>query len=85
MAQLNADRTRVVIREVRELFMERKIDVLLLQEPYVFKGKVIRFGLSNRVVFHGREERPWAAVVIANANIGVMIVQYLLTRLKLNK
>lgn len=77
IAQVNADRAKVVMGEVREIIVERKIDVMLLQEPYVVKGKVIGFGSSYRVVQHVRGERPWAAVVIANENIGVMKVQNL--------
>lgn len=75
IAQINMDRARGVTAEVREIANRMKVDVLLLQEPYVWSQRVIGFGIKSRVIVHEGEGRPWAAVVVMNESIGAMRIQ----------
>lgn len=76
VAQLNADRARGVAAELRTKAVTEGIQVMAIQEPYVNRnGMVEGYGLGSRVVTgEGEGERPWAAVVGLDPNIGMMRV-----------
>lgn len=51
---------------------ERKIDILLIQEPYTYKGKVKGYGSINvRVLQNAEHLSSKAAIVIYNETITV--------------
>lgn len=80
--QLNMRRSTVVTGEVRQLIKEKRLDILLLQEPYSQKrdkGHVVcGLGLGNQVAA-SKTDRPWAAVVVCNPGITLLLVAQLST------
>lgn len=80
--QLNMQRAAVVSGEVRSLVAEKRLDILLLQEPYVRRqGKSHTFyglGTSFKIAAV-RSERPWAAVAVANPDFEMVFVSQLST------
>jgi len=78
--QLNMRRLAVIMGEVRQLVVEKRFHVLLLQEPHFRKQ-----GLSHTFVGLGigmkvaavRSQRPWAAVAICNPNFQMVFVSQL--------
>lgn len=80
--QLNMRRSAVVSGEVRQLVAEKRLDVLLLQEPYVRKQDSSHtfYGLGRQIrVAAVRSQRPWAAVAISNPNLDMLFVSQLST------
>lgn len=80
--QLNMRRSTVVTGEVRQLVAEKRLDVLLLQEPYVRKqGQSHTFyGLGTGMkVAAVRSHRPWAAVAVCNPKFQMLFVSQLST------
>jgi len=78
--QLNMRRSQVVSGEVRQLAFEKRLDVLLLQEPYVRRQgrNHIFYGLgSSMKVAAVRSQRPWAAVAISNPNLDMLFISQL--------
>lgn len=82
LMQLNMRRSAVVTGEVRQLVAEKRLDVLLLQEPYVRKQGASRtfygLGLSSKVAAV-RSQHPWAAVVVCNPRLDILFVSQLST------
>ena len=80
--QLNMRRSTVVSGEVLQLASEKRLDVLLLQEPYVRKQNSSHtfYGLGTGFrVAAVRSQKPWAAVAICNPNIDMLFVSQLST------
>lgn len=80
--QLNMRRSAVVTGEVRQLVVEKRLDVLLLQEPHVRKQgsshTFVGLGVGMKVAAV-RSQRPWAAVAISNPNFQMLFVSQLST------
>ena len=78
IAQLNMRRAHDVTAEIRTHLLERKIDILLLQEPYTVRCAIPGFGMCNLLATAQCEEgiRPMAGIALFNPN---------LTALKLNE
>lgn len=80
--QLNMGRSAVVTGEVRSLIAEKRLDILLLQEPYVrVQGESRTFyGLGHGTrVAAVRSERPWAAVAVCNPEFQITFISQLST------
>ena len=69
VAQLNAQRSVMVLTELRKLAEDLKLDIICLQEPYSSKSKIPHMPITARVIKEG--EAPMAATVILNKNIKV--------------
>lgn len=80
--QLNMRRSAVVTGEVRQLVADKRLDVLLLQEPYVRKQSQSHtfYGLGiNMRIAAVRSQRPWAAVAVCNPKLDLLFVSQLST------
>lgn len=75
VVQLNGQRSIDVSSQMRQNLEEEYIDILLLQEPYVYRGIVKGYGL-NRVVT-GSLVNPQAAIIIRNKNLVITRVESL--------
>lgn len=76
IVQINAQRSRTVAAEIRKIVEERKIDILLIQEPYTYKGKVKGYGSINvRVLQNAEHLSSKAAIVIYNETITVTQIE----------
>lgn len=74
--QINAGRGAKIGAEIRNIAELRKIQVVVIQEPYTIKGRVVSFGGSARVISGARKGKTaWAAVVVFDPAIVVMKVQ----------
>lgn len=80
--QLNMRRSTVVTGEVRQLIKEKRLDILLLQEPYSQKrdrGHIVcGLGLGIQVAA-SKTNCPWAAVVACNPGVTLLFVSQLST------
>lgn len=80
--QLNMRRSEVVTGEVRTLIQEKRLDILLLQEPYVQRPdeRHTFFGLGTSVqVAAVRHEDPWAIVASCNPEFKIIFISQLST------
>lgn len=80
--QLNMRRSEVVTGEVRTLIREKRLDILLLQEPYVQRPdeRHTFFGLGTSVrVAAVRHEDPWSAVAVCNPELKIIFISQLST------
>jgi hypothetical protein len=75
VVQVNIDRGKGLTLELRDSLRDKGIGVLLIQEPYHYKGKLRGFGLGARVFTGGGT--PWAAVVVLDDGLGAMRVDEL--------
>ena len=48
IAQFNAQNSKSAIDEVRQIIVEKKIDVIVLQEPYNSKGLIRGLGITQK-------------------------------------
>jgi len=69
--QINAKNSKNVAADLRALALGKNIDIILLQEPYTYKGKVKGYGLANRVLQCTEAEVPKSAIIILNTEIEV--------------
>lgn len=83
IGQINAGGSRAVTDEIRQIMAERRIDVVLLQEPYCYELNVKGFGLRAKVI-EDSDRAPWsritkiqAAVVVGNIELTVTKLQQL--------
>lgn len=66
IAQINAMRSIAVATELKNLFVENKIVILCVQEPYTFRGRVQGYNLPSTNVMYPLVQRPWVAIVANN-------------------
>ena len=72
--QLNARRAKNVSDEIFSNVKQHVVDVLLLQEPYCYKNKITRLGITTTIYTgYNPDETPWAAVVIFNKSLNSML------------
>ena len=69
VAQLNAQRSVMVLVELRKLVEELNLDIICLQEPYSGKSRIPHMPIMARVIKEG--DAPMAAIVILNKQIKV--------------
>lgn len=67
--QINGQRTRLLMAQVRRVMDEEQIDILLLQEPYNFKGKVV--GFADLRVISTAGDSCIAAIVVTNPDLTI--------------
>ena len=75
VAQINARRSRLVLHELRKIAEEKQIDVMCLQEPYTFKGKIPFMPATTQIITCGR--KPNAGIIIFNKNITATLITQL--------
>ncbi|KAK2578132.1 hypothetical protein KPH14_012595 [Odynerus spinipes] len=80
--QLNLGRSDTATGEVRQLISKKRLDVLLLQEPYVQKRAkgyaFVGFGTAMWMAAV-RSKHPWAAVAVCNPAFQMIFVSQLST------
>lgn len=74
--QVNGQGARLVMAQLRRMMDEKAIDVLLLQEPYCYKGRVAGFG-GLRTLECGTDACK-AAIIVRAKHITVTVVSSLL-------
>lgn len=73
IVQINMQRSRLVSDETRDMMHNKKIDVLLMQEPYNLKGRITGLGLATRVATAAKDGEPvMAAVAVSDPRINVV-------------
>ena len=71
-AQINGQCSVTVLRELRVLIEEFQLDMICIQEPYTWKGKVPYMAVSARVVADGKA--PMTAIFILNKRLRMLKV-----------
>lgn len=77
IGQQNVQGSRACQEELKSVVLEKRIDVMLLQEPYSYRG-IIPHTSGGRTYAVG--ERPRSAIIVYNENIEVMIITELSDR-----
>ncbi|KAK2575333.1 hypothetical protein KPH14_012899 [Odynerus spinipes] len=74
VGQINGQRSAAVAAELDEIIRNEKIDILCVQEPYVYKEKVK--GYSDQVILQPQTNYPWVAIIVANKEIEAFQILY---------
>ena len=69
--QINMRHAAVVTHEIRDLYTSRDADIVLMQEPYTYKGKLPGIGIGTRIVTVHNCEEPRAAIVAHRDRVSV--------------
>ena len=72
IVQINLGRSRAASEQLLRLSQQRNWDVLLIQEPCIYGGRVTNLG-SSRVCFHGTNTR--AAIAVTNPSLSLFYHQ----------
>ena len=72
VAQINAQRSVMVLGELRKLIEELNLDIICIQEPYSSKGRIPHMPITARIIKDG--EAPMAAIVVINKLLKVVRV-----------
>jgi len=77
IAQINAQRSAAAAANLEKLMCEHSIDILCIQEPYIFKGSVRGYTAQNMTIIQPGVDKPWVAVVVANKRLEIFhLAQY---------
>lgn len=76
IAQINAQRSRVVAAELAKIIKDLKIDILCIQELYLYKNDVRGYPSSEMTSFKTTVDNAWVAVVIKNENIEIFHIAH---------
>ncbi|KAK2574826.1 hypothetical protein KPH14_012962 [Odynerus spinipes] len=74
IAQINAQRSATAAAELLQIAEKEKIDILCVQEPYVFKG--LARGYPGVRVVQPQVNYPWVAIVVMNSEIETFQILY---------
>jgi len=72
LAQINAQRSSVASANLEIIMLERNIDVLYIQEPYAYRGKVRGFTSSNLRVTQSDCDTPWVVIISAEERVLIL-------------
>ena len=75
VAQINAKGSKMVLLELRKIAEERQIDVMCIQEPYTFRGRIPYMPTSAQIITCGR--KPYAGIMIFNSKITATLITQL--------
>jgi len=64
--QINAQGSRLVGSELKKFVEYHQIDLLCVQEPCFYRGKIIYFTMATRIAAYG--DQPKAAIMCFNKN-----------------
>ncbi|KAI4472915.1 hypothetical protein M0802_016426 [Mischocyttarus mexicanus] len=85
ISQINAQNSKSVADELRQLVHEHKIDILAIQEPYVHNNSVVGMGINTKIVTDTKNiaksvftNKIKAAIVIFNKEIDVLKIEQLI-------
>lgn len=74
IAQINAQRSSAAAADLEIIMREGNIDILCLQEPYLYKGKVRGYTSSGCKVIQPDGTNPWVAVVAVEEKLQIFRV-----------
>lgn len=69
IGQVNCGRASAAAAELRTIMTRRKIDILILQEPYSFRGGVPGFQTTNTLVLKPEAQNPQVALVFNSERV----------------
>ena len=73
IGQINAQRSAAAAVNLEILMKERNLDILCIQEPFCFKGKVRGYNAPNLTKIQPQNcEKPWVAAVVKNDKLDVL-------------
>ena len=72
IGQINAQRSMAAAADLNRIIDEQGIDMLCIQEPYLFRGRVK--GYNSKRIVYPKVDKPWVAVVINSDEIEIFNV-----------
>lgn len=69
IAQINAQRSVAISANLELIMGEKSLDILCLQEPYVYKGKVRGYTSPRLKITQPDGDTPWVAIVTSEDKI----------------
>jgi hypothetical protein len=70
--QINLQHSKNATNACTNYINENKIDIVLVQEPYILNNRVTGFPLSYQIIQSETDSMPRAAIIIANKNVFVV-------------
>lgn len=64
--QINLQRSKHSTAQLVKIIKEKHIDIVLVQEPYVIRGKVCGFSLKYKTIYDDTCDQPKTAIIITN-------------------
>ena len=71
--QINLKHSRAATDNLMQIIATENIDIILVQEPYLYKEKIRGVSRKYRTYSHG-EGRRRAAIILANNSIGALLI-----------
>jgi len=71
IAQINAQRSSAAAADLEMIMRKENIDILCLQEPYSYKGKVRGYTSSGYRIVQPDGVNPWVAVIVLEAKLQI--------------
>jgi Holliday junction resolvasome RuvABC ATP-dependent DNA helicase subunit len=77
--QINLQHSRTTTDNLMKLIQQDHTDIIFVQEPYIIQNKLAGITRTHRT-YITKEERSKATIIIANADIDVIIIKQLYTQ-----
>lgn len=71
VAQINAQRSKAAAVNLELIFKKYELDILCIQEPYTYKGKVRGYTTPGLRILQPAKENPWVAVVFREKSMEI--------------
>lgn len=72
IGHINAQRSQAAAANLELIIKERKLDILCVQEPYVYRNMVRGYSSPNLKLIQPLGGYPWVAAIINSNNIEVL-------------
>ena len=80
IGQVNIGRSKTTTEELKQIMTSKRLDVVLLQEPYCMDHKIRGLGLNIKVV-EDSDRAPWSRITKVQAGIAITKTDITVTKL----
>ena len=77
--QHNLNHGTKVVGEIRNELVTNRVDLLLMQEPYIWKNSPVGFGSSAKLAYATDTATPKAAILTAKEGVNISVMRHLTT------
>ncbi|KAB0805558.1 hypothetical protein PPYR_02528 [Photinus pyralis] len=77
--QINSQHSKTVAGELFKISNDKKLDILLIQEPYNFKHKIIAFPNSKIITGGKIDEEKMSAIIVLNNDLEIIKLEQFCT------
>jgi hypothetical protein len=75
--QINLQKSKTSTANLCKTIDDNNIDICVVQEPYVIRGKVVGFPLNYKILYCQNSDQPKSAIIIVNKSIQTVFIQSL--------